>query len=145
MKSLLLIVLGMSLCVSVSSCAGLRGKQRQSGALIGVQSQGWEMLGKRKVRLAGDHDVIPVTMLKGTYKRIMIVVHDSSLEMSDITVQFANGETYSPNVRLHFSEDTRSRAIDLPGIKRAIRRVDFHYRSKRVLTGRATVELWGKP
>jgi hypothetical protein len=111
---------------------------------VGVNTVGWKQLGKRQVNLAGDRDVIPVTVLQGSYRRIMFVVHRSALEMWDVKVVFANGEVFSPQTRLHFAQDTRSRIIDLPGWKRVIKRVEFAYRSKNLLTGRALVELWGK-
>ena len=103
----------------------------------------WELLGKALVNFGADHDVIPVTAREGWFRAIKIEVEDGNLEMYDIKVIFGNGESFSPNTRLVFREDTRSRTIDLPGDKRFINRVEFFYRS-RVRRGKATVKLYGK-
>jgi len=123
---------------------GCRGMQRQEGRLTGVNTVGWEKLGQRNVRLAGEKDIIHVKMKKGMYRRIMFVVHRSAIEMYNVKVEFRNGQKFSPNTRLHFARDTRSRIIDLPGGKRFIKKVEFRYKSKNVFTGKALVELWGK-
>jgi len=128
------------------ACRGLRqrGVQSQNDALVGFNEAAWAKLGERRVLLSAERDTIPVTLLKGRYRKIMLVVHGSALEMYDVVVTFANGDRYTPATRLYFAEDTRSRVIDLPGTKRTIKKVDFFYRSKHALTGFAEVELWGR-
>lgn len=123
---------------------GCQGLQQRNNRLSGFDESAWNLLGQRRVRLEAESDVIPVTFLEGRYRRLMVVVHGSALEMYDMRVTFGNGETFSPLTRLHFSEDSRSRIIDLPGVRRTIRKVEFSYRSKNLLTGFAEVELWGK-
>lgn len=105
----------------------------------------WEKLGERMVnyRAGGDRDTVMVTATEGRFTKMMIKVEHSSLEMYDIEVTFGDGQRWSPNTRLHFGEDTRSRIIDLPGGGRFIRKVEFHYRNLP-RGGRAQVELWGK-
>lgn len=132
------------LAIAVFLAPGCRGTQVANNHLVGFNEANWNMLGQRRVRLVGDWDIIPVTALRGRYRRIMLVVHGSALEMYDVVVTFANGDTFSPATRLHFVEDSRSRVIDLPGVRRVIRSVEFRYRSKNLLTGFAEVELWGK-
>lgn len=121
-----------------------RGAQRQNDALVGFNERAWDKLGERRVLLSRDRDVIPVTFLQGRFRRLMVVVRGSALEMHDIVVTFGNGERFSPATRLVFAEDSRSRVIDLPGTKRVIKKVEFTYRSRNALTGFAEVELWGK-
>lgn len=103
----------------------------------------WELLGSRQVNFAGDRDVIPVTAREGVFRAIKLEVEDGNLEMYDIKVVFGNGEVFSPETRLVFRENSRSRTIDLPGNRRVINRVEFFYRS-RARRGKATVRLYGK-
>lgn len=103
----------------------------------------WELLGSRQVNFAVDRDVIPVTAREGVFRAIKLEVEEGNLEMYDIKVVFGNGEVFSPETRLVFRENSRSRTIDLPGNRRVINRVEFFYRS-RARRGKATVRLYGK-
>lgn len=107
-----------------------------------VRADDWELLGTRQVNYRGDHDVIAVTAREGWFQAIKVEVDDGNLEMWNISVVFANGERFSPETRLVFREDSRSRTIDLPGGRRFIQRVEFFYRS-RGARGRAEVRLYG--
>lgn len=109
---------------------------------VPARADDWELLGTRQVNYRGDHDVIAVTAREGWFRAIKIEVDDGNLEMWNIRVVFANGESFSPETRLVFREDSRSRTIDLPGGRRVISRVEFHYRS-RGNRGRAEVRLYG--
>jgi hypothetical protein len=64
--------------------------------------------------------------------------------MSDMVVTFGDGQTFSPQIRQRFDENTTTREIDLPGDRRVIRSVDFNYRSLNRREGRATVYLYGR-
>ena len=124
--------------LTLVGCAGRRP------AAVLLDTAGWEKLGERTVRLNLDQDTIAVTSSEGRFKRIMVIVRDGSLEMFDIKVVFGNGNDWSPNTRLVFDQNSRSRVIDLPGGDRIIRRVNFRYKSLGAVSGRATVELWAK-
>jgi hypothetical protein len=140
MRKTHLLVLGLTAgCfLSLVGCT----YQVPSPALI--DTAGWERLGERVVRFTADHDLI-LAGRQGRFNRLMIVVREGALEMFDMKVTFGNGQDWSPATRLIFGEDTRSRIIDVPGADRAIRRVDFYYRSLGVASGgRAILELWGK-
>ncbi len=108
-----------------------------------LHADDWELLGSRQVNFAVDRDVIPVTAREGVFRAIKLEVEDGNLEMYDIKVVFGNGEVFSPETRLVFRENSRSRTIDLPGNRRVITRVEFFYRS-RARRGKATVRLYGK-
>ncbi len=104
---------------------------------------GWRKLGERPVNGRLDRDVIQVGADDGTFSTIQVVVTDSALEMFDIKVVFANGESFSPNTRLVFGPGSTTRAIDLPGARRVIRRVEFRY-GNLPGGGNARVTLLGK-
>ena len=123
---------------------GCRGFQRKNDALVGFNEAAWTQLGERRVSFAFERDTVHVTNPRGRYRKLTLVVRDSALEMYDVVVTFVNGDVYSPTTRLVFGADSRSRVIDLPGARRAIKKVEFRYRSRNVFTGFAEIELWGK-
>lgn len=103
----------------------------------------WTLLGSRRVSFRAERDVIEVGLREGLFNAIKIEVHDGDLEMYNIRLTFGNGDTWSPNTRLVFREESRSRTIDLPGEARFIRRVEFWYRS-RLGRGQATVRVFAR-
>ena len=107
-------------------------------------AQGWELLGTRTVSFGGDIDRIDVGRNEGLFRTIMFEVDSGAVEMRNVRVTFANGQTYSPLTELVFTDDERSRTIDLPGAARAIRSITFNYRSLRTGQGTATIRVWGR-
>ena len=103
----------------------------------------WNKLGERWVDGTRDRDVIPVGTRAGAYRRIMIVVENSALEMQDVVVRFDDGSAFSPPTRHVFAANTRSHVIDLPGTRRNIRSVEFRY-GNLPGGGRAQAELWAQ-
>ena len=103
----------------------------------------WELLGSRRVSFAAERDVIDVGAREGTFDAIRIEVDGGNLEMYNIRLTFGNGDTWSPNTRVFFRQGSWSRLIDLPGPVRAIRKVEFWYRS-RLRRGQATVRVFGR-
>ena len=103
----------------------------------------WNKLGERWVDGTRDRDVIPVGARAGAYRRIMIVVENSALEMQDVVVRFDDGSAFSPPTRHVFAANTRSHVIDLPGARRNIHSVEFRY-GNLPGGGRAQAELWAQ-
>jgi hypothetical protein len=103
----------------------------------------WTMLGERWVDGAHDRDVIWVGTHEGAYRRIMIVVERSALEMDSVVVHFSDGSWFAPETRHVFAANTRSHVIDLPGTRRNIRSVEFRY-GNLPGGGRAQAELWAQ-
>jgi len=104
---------------------------------------GFVYLGERTVNGGGDHDAIHVGKADGSFHAIMLVVENAPMELFDVVVTFGNGERWEPRTRLVFNPDSTTRAIDLPGNARFIRRVDFRYGNLYAGTN-AKVELWGR-
>lgn len=102
----------------------------------------WNKLGERWVEGTRDRDVITVGG-HAAYRRIMIVVEHSALEMYDVVVRFEDGSSFSPPTRHVFAANTRSHVIDLPGARRDIRTVEFRY-GNLPGGGRAQAELWAQ-
>src|SRR4051794_13785361 len=106
--ALTLVVAGLAL-----GC-GHRAEERRAAprADRGVYRGDWNKLGERWVDGTHDRDVIPVGARQGAYRRIMIVVENSALEMNDVVVRFSDGSSFSPATRHVFAANTRSHVID---------------------------------
>jgi len=104
---------------------------------------GWEKLGELSVNGTGDRDSLPVGRAEGRFAKLRLRVLHSALKMHNVVVVFDDGTSFSPDTRLVFNAGTTSSVIDLPGTRRAIRRVDFRY-SDLAGGGRAHVEVWAR-
>jgi hypothetical protein len=108
-----------------------------------IRADEWELLGTRRVSFAVDRDAIDVGAREGLFTAVKIEIEGGTLEMYNIRLTFGNGETWSPNTRVLFRQGSWSRTIDLPGPARAIRKIEFWYRS-RLRRGQATVRVFGR-
>lgn len=61
-----------------------------------------------------------------------------------MVVTFSNNQKFSPQLRQRFAEGSGTRVIDLPGERRAIKQIDFKYRSINRREGKGTVEVYGR-
>jgi hypothetical protein len=107
-------------------------------------AQGWERLGTHIVDFGADRDQINVGANEGRFREIMFEADGGAIALYNVRVVFGNGQDYSPPTEFIFSDDERSRAINLPGARRIIRNVVFNYRSLRTGQGRATLTLYGR-
>lgn len=103
----------------------------------------WERLGVRKVNYGLDHDVIPVGVHEGGFKKLKVVVNGSPLNMHKMVVHFGNGSKENIELKHNFSKASASRVIDLPGEKRIIKKIEFWYDTKNLARGRATIRVFG--
>jgi hypothetical protein len=125
-------------------CGHRPAERRASAPTNHLESRAdWNKLGERWVDGTHDRDTIPVGADEGSYRRLMIVVEHSALEMYDLEVRFADGSVFSPQTRHVFAANTRSHVIDLPGSRRSIRSVEFRY-GNLPGGGRAQAELWAQ-
>jgi hypothetical protein len=116
-----------------------------TGVAVAAEGRGgWELMGRREVDFRGDHDRIEIGKREGRYRQLEFRVEGAPIEMYNMTVTFANGQTFKPNLRHRFAEGSGSRVIDLPGDRRAIQRVDFSYRTIDRREGKARVALYAR-
>jgi hypothetical protein len=103
------------------------------------------MLGEQRVGGRGgeDTDRISVARDEPRFRKLMLVVLDSDLEMIDMSIKFERGEAYHPEVAAVFRENTRTRLIDLPRQGRRIEWIEFKYRNLPG-GGPARVQVWAK-
>ena len=74
-----------------------------------LAAQEWESLGSREVSFARERDVIAVAAREGRFRAIKIEVDQGAIEMFNLRVTFGDGQRFSPETRLVFGEDSRSR------------------------------------
>jgi hypothetical protein len=103
----------------------------------------WEFLGERTVTDRADHDVIPVTAARGTFRALKIFVKDRAVQFPDIKVHFADGETQDLAIRNVIPAGGESRVIDVRGRDRVIRSVEFRYDAQSLFGKSARVQLFG--
>ena len=103
----------------------------------------WELLGTRKVGLLADRDVIEVGRGEGKFRKIKLRVRGNDIHFFDLKVVYGNGQVDDISVRENIREGGETRALDLRGRDRAIRRIEMVYGRAPNLRGSATVEVWG--
>jgi len=96
------------------------------------------------VDFKNDHDRIDVGRKEGRFKQLEIRVQGAPVEINKMVVTFGNNETFSPELRHRFDENSTSRVIDLPGDRRTIKKIDFNYRSINRREGKATVAVYAR-
>ena len=106
--------------------------------------RGYKHLGSRTVNFRAEKDTIHVTLRRGTFRGLRIKVTGSRMTIYRMTITFSDGSKHSPVMRHNFRNGAWTRDLNLPGRKRIIRKVEFWYRSKGPLTGKAKVHLYGR-
>jgi len=130
---------------------GRRGQEVQVAptparpAVRAPEREGWMELGSSEVDFRTDRDVIQVAGER-RFNTILFAVEGADVEISRVRVNFANGEHFDPDLRLVFQENSRSRFIDLPGLARDIRNIEFRYRTlhRNNVNHKAIVHVYGK-
>lgn len=104
----------------------------------------WVELGERVVAFGADRDVIAVTRREGTFRRIKLKVEQNGLELLDLKVHYANGDTEDVAVRQRIADGGETRTIDLKGGDRAIQKIELVYRTgPKRREGKARVVVLG--
>lgn len=106
--------------------------------------RGWTLLGQRAVSDRADHDIIPVTADRGTFKQIKLTVQRASVDFRKVVVHYGNGADQTLELRNTVPAGGETRAIDLEGNDRVIRSVEFWYDANTRRGRRATIRLFGK-
>jgi hypothetical protein len=91
-----------------------------------AQSGQWVAIGSARVNGQVDHDTIQARD-KGTFRAIQIRVRGSSVHFNGIIVGYGTGQIQQLTVRDGIKPGNTSRAIELPGARRVIDRIDFFY------------------
>lgn len=128
------LVRALIVMVAVASAASAQGNRRDD----------WIPLGQAQVTDRADHDVIPVTAARGTFRQVKIQVLRTSVDFQRVVVHYGNGADQVVELRNTIPAGGESRAIDLDGGGRVVRSVEFWYDANTRRRRQATVRLFGK-
>jgi hypothetical protein len=104
----------------------------------------WTFLGQRSVTDRADHDVIPVTGDRGTFKQIKLSVQRASVDFRRVVVHYGNGGHEEIDIKSTIRAGGETRAINLNGEDRVIKSVEFWYDANTRRGRQAVVRLFGK-
>ncbi len=129
--------------LTFTAATPLLPSQAESGPKLDALHR-WERLGKRRVDYGLDRDEIFVTAREGRFAALKLVVRKAPIHLHRAVVHFGNGERMEIHVRKRIAAGGETRAIDLPGGRRVVRKVVFWYDTSGLPRGKAVVELWGR-
>jgi hypothetical protein len=113
-------------------------------AALPARAEKWVFLGQRHVTDRVERDWVEVTASEGTFEAIQLRVKRSAVRFVDVTVVYGAGTTDDLELRDVVPAGGQSRAIDLRGGNRVIKRVNFAYEAKSLGRRGAVVEVWGR-
>ena len=140
MRASLILV---SLVLAVSSATGCVVVTNGERGDKGLQAEGWTKLGERWVQGDKDTDVIEIGKSEGKFRKLILVVEHSSLNMYEMDIEFLDGSHHTPETRFTFNQGVRSNEIDLPGDARGIKSIKFKY-GNITGGGKSQIEVWGR-
>lgn len=118
-----------------------------AAAPTAAQAQ-WVLVGEKSVSLDGDRDVVN-TAGEGSFRRIRLCVLRRAVRFYDLDAVFGNGGRQDLQIRRVIGPGDCTRAINLRGGRRFIRRIILNYRTVNAYgTGanfgpQAVVEVYG--
>jgi hypothetical protein len=104
----------------------------------------WELLGERTVTDKVDHDVLPVTAGRGTFRSLKLEVRGRAVQFHSVQIHFGDGQTQDVELRNVIPAGGESRVIDVEGKDRVIRSIEFRYDAQSLLGKKAVVKVYGK-
>ena len=125
-KAIMFLIIGASLMMSFASPA-----------------KKWDFLGERSVNFKLDKDEISVTAKEGVFKKIKLQVRKAPVHFRKVVVHYRNGTSETIALRDKIRAGGETRAIDLNGNKRIIKKVVFFYNTKVKAPQKGKVMLFG--
>ncbi len=113
-------------------------------AAFPARAEKWVFLGQRHVTDRIDRDSIEVTASEGTFDAIRIGVKRSAVRFVKVVVVYGAGTSDDLEIRDVIPAGGHSRALDLRGANRVIKRIDFVYEAKSLGRRGAIVEISGR-
>lgn len=104
----------------------------------------WVLLGERIVNDRLDHDTLAVTIARGDFTAIKIVVRKAPVHFLDLKIHFGDGSVQDVSLRAVIPAGGESRTIDLPGGDRIIQKIEFWYEAQTRGKRRAEIRVLGR-
>ena len=93
-----------------------------------VGAEGWQRLGQRIVDYRTTPEVITVVGDPGAFAKLSLQVRESSLEIVNVKVYVADGQTFDVTLNKYLGPGGETPAIEIPGGPKAIQKVEFTYK-----------------
>ncbi|HKJ61404.1 MAG TPA: hypothetical protein VKA94_05345 [Hyphomicrobiales bacterium] len=109
----------------------------------------WVLLGEKAVSLDADRDIVSAVG-EGTFSGIRLCVRRRAVRFYDLDVEFGNGGHQDLQIRRVIGPGECTRAIDIRGNRRFIRRVILNYQTVNpygtgaIFGPQAIVEVYGR-
>ena len=113
-------------------------------AALPASAEKWVFLGQRHVTDKAERDSIEVTASEGSFEAIQLRVKRSAVRFVNVTVVYGTGTSDDLEVRDAIPAGGKSRALDLRGGNRVIKRINFVYEAKSLGRRGAIVEVFGR-
>ena len=128
---------------SASASAQHNGGGHGQGARNGGDRGQWRVIGSREVADHLERDVISGRG-DGRFRQIRICVAHRAVRFQDVDIVFGNGGRQDVRMRERIGRGECTRAIDLKGERRFIRRIIFRYETIRDRGRQARVTVFGR-
>ena len=113
-------------------------------AALPARAEKWVFLGQRHVNDRAERDSIEVTASEGSFEAIQLRVKRSAVRFYGVTVVYGAGTSDDLELRDVIPAGGQSRALDLRGANRVVKRVNFSYEAKSLGRRGAIVEVYGR-
>ncbi len=114
-----------------------------AASAITVSAQGWENLGSKEVKDRSEQDTWHLSG-DGEFRKLKITVEHRAVRFYKLLVTYGNGEKQEFEIRNLIRAGGETRALDLNGKDRHIKKVDIWYEAATVRRGvRSQVTLYG--
>jgi hypothetical protein len=113
-------------------------------AALPASAETWVFLGQRHVTDKAERDSIEVTASEGSFEAIQLRVKRSAVRFVNVTVVYGTGTSDDLELRDVIPAGGKSRALDLRGGNRVIKRINFAYEAKSLGRRGAIVEVFGR-
>jgi hypothetical protein len=125
----------------LSALAGLAATAAFAPA---AEAATWVHIGRKKVSLYPDYDVLHVGAHRGLFRKLRFKVTGNALQLHHLHVVYANGGVDDIPVNWYIPQGGLTRVIDLHGNRRAIEQIQFLYSHPMNFKGKARVTVWGR-
>ena len=113
-------------------------------AALPASAEKWVLLGQRHVTDRVERDSVEVTASEGAFEAIQLRVKRSAVRFVNVTVIYGAGTSDDLELRDVIPAGGKSRVLDLRGLDRVIKRVNFVYEAKSLGRRGAIVEVFGR-
>ncbi len=114
-----------------------------AASAITVSAQSWENLGSKEVKDRSEQDTWHLSG-DGEFRKLKITVEHRAVRFYKLLVTYGNGEKQEFEIRNLIRAGGETRALDLNGKDRHIKKVDIWYEAATVRRGvRSQVTLYG--